>query len=202
MKPTRESRKTLMCAMGLLMGTSAMADASGDDTTRNDLPPIIADTAVNLGIDEAWELWTTPEGLQTFFSRKASVDLRIDGTYDVLFFPDNPPGLRGAEGMRILAIEKPNRLLITWNSPAIYGDAAKQRAVVEYRFQPHPNGGTQVEVKHFGWGRSDVWRDIHAYFAGAWEVVLRRFAYSVSDGPVDWDNLPAHLVYSGPNSSD
>ena len=50
-----------------------------------------ADFTVDAPIKDVWNAWTTPEGIATFFAPAGHVDLRVDGTYDVWFFPKAEP---------------------------------------------------------------------------------------------------------------
>lgn len=43
---------------------------------------------VNAPIEKAWDAWTTPEGIKTFFAPDCKVDLRVDGAYEIYFFPE------------------------------------------------------------------------------------------------------------------
>lgn len=156
-------------------------------------PPIELTVQVAAPAAEVWSAWTTVEGATTFFARAAEIEPRVDGRYDILFFPANPPGQRGAEGMRILAFEPPQRLMFSWNAPPHLAHARAQRAVVEVRLRPLSEQRTEVELRHFGWGEGEHWQATRAYFAQAWPLVLRRLTHRFAHGPVDWDALPADL---------
>ena len=136
--------------------------------------------------EAAWATWTTVEGLQSFLAPRAEVDLRVDGTFSALFFPGNPPGERGAEGMRIVALEPPDRLLITWDSPVEFGPIREQRALVEVRVEPVGEESTRISLRHFGWGDGEGWSDVRTYFVGAWRIVFDRLQRSYAEGPIDW----------------
>ena len=56
---------------------------------------------------------------------------------------------------------------------------------------------TRVELRHSLWGDGQNWTDVREYFAGAWPVVLKRLQYRFDHGPIDWDNPPDGLMYSG-----
>jgi uncharacterized protein YndB with AHSA1/START domain len=165
-----------------------------------ELAPIYIHRCVDADIQSVWQSWTTADGVRAFFSRDAIVEPRIDGEYSVLFFPENPKGLRGAENMRVVAIEPENRLLVTWNNPPRFETIREQRALVEYRLS-NKECGTLIRIKHFGWGQSEEWSQAREYFQGAWETILRRLEYSYEHGPLDWDNLPEHLWYRGPGAA-
>ena len=183
----KDLRTEIALAALLFAGQAAAAEPA----------PIEVNRLLDVPIEKAWASWTTMDGLERFFAREAIVEARVDGEYSVLFFPDNPPGSRGAENMRIVAIEPPNRLMFTWNSPTFFAPTREQRAIVEIFLQPAGPGRTQLTLRHFAFGRGGQWAGIRKYFDGAWPVVLDRLAYSYANGPIDWDDVPAHLLYDG-----
>lgn len=186
--------------LSVLLKGNATADPPKQTDDELELTPIYASRCINASIEEVWQSWTTAEGIRTFFARDGVVDRKIEGEYSVLFFPTNPPGLRGAEGMRIVAIEPDERLVITWNQPPQFATIREQRALVEYRLDD-ADCGTKVRIKHFGWGGSDAWAAARVYFQGAWETILDRLEYRFEHGPLDWDKLPDQLRYSGPTAA-
>ena len=170
------------------------------NTLATEPDPIRITRLLDVPLATAWSSWTTMQGMQAFFARETIVDPKIDGEYSVHFFPDKPPGSRGAEHMRIVAIEPPNRLMFTWNSPTFFGPVRDQRSVVEVYLEEIDTAHTQLTLRQFGWGRDGQWPRIRKYFDGGWRTVLDRLEYSYAHGPVDWDNMPKELSYDvGPD---
>jgi len=164
--------------------------------------PIKYEAAVPVSLDETWALWTTEAGLENFFAREAIIEPEVLGEFSIHFFPDNAPGMRGAEGMRILAIEPGDRLLFTWNAPPNLPHARSQMATVEVTFDALSDNETLVTLTHGSFGRHEEWALTRAYFEGAWQVVLGRLQYAAANGPIDWDNPPDGLMYSPPSRED
>lgn len=98
---------TIMIAVLPFFWSSAKAEPGSIET----------EVIVEESADAAWRRWTTADGLQSFFGRQCDIDRRVDGLMNIWFFPNNPPGARGAEGMRILALEPERRLVFTWDAP-------------------------------------------------------------------------------------
>ena len=74
-------------------------------------------------LEQVWALWTTEAGLTSFFARGARIEPKVDGLFEILFEPSAPPGLRGAEGLRILVFEPPQAAGVHLElsaGPAIY----------------------------------------------------------------------------------
>ena len=65
---------------------------------------------VNANIDVVWSKWTTREGLLTFFGSDNKIELKPGGSFEIYFMMDNPHGLRGSEGCKVLSY-LPKRML-------------------------------------------------------------------------------------------
>src|SRR5215467_9927392 len=72
---------------------------------------------VKAPIDAVWLAWTTTEGIKTFFAPDAHVEARVDGPFEIYINPLAPPGMKGADNMRFLAIQDRKMLTFTWNAP-------------------------------------------------------------------------------------
>lgn len=145
---------------------------------------------VNGALEEVWDAWTTERGVQSFFAPACNIDLRIDGLYEILFFPDAEPGFRGAEGTRIMAIEPYKLFSFTWNqTPDL--TIRPQRTLVTLKFRRLGDRQTQLIFLQTGWGDGPEWDKAYAYFQTAWrDVVLYRLQHRFDHGPVDWQDPP------------
>ena len=152
---------------------------------------ILGEVVVDADANEVWDAWTTEEGIKSFFAPGCNVDLKVGGLYEIFFAPDNPPGQRGGDGMRLLAVEPGSMLSFTWNAPLHLPNVRKQRTHVVIRFADAGDGRTKVTLRHDGWGEGEEWDRAFEYFEEAWnDAVLPRLVYRFSVGPVDWDNPP------------
>ena len=191
---TRPRRFLLAAALALALVPSLPAAAERPEALE--FERTVAAPAAHV-----WEAWTTAAGARTFFSRDAVVEPCVDGEYSILFFPANPPGRRGAEGMRILALEpEVRRFVFSWNAPPLYPAVRAQRTLVQVTLTVAGPAETHVHLRQFGWGEGPEWWAAREYFAGAWEVVLNRLEHRFEHGPVDWERIAEidGLVYSGP----
>lgn len=146
-----------------------------------------AEVVVNALPAEVWAAWTTEAGIATFFAPAGKVDLRVDGTYDIWFLPDNPPGQRGAEGMRILDVEPNERFAFTWDAPPSIPRIRNKRTMVIVELAPEGTASTRVRFTHLGWGSGPDWDKAYDYFAEAWGgTVLPRLIHRFANGPIDW----------------
>jgi uncharacterized protein YndB with AHSA1/START domain len=74
---------------------------------------LTAELEVNAPIERAWDAWTTPDGIKTFFAPDCKVELRVDGAYEIYLSPEAKLGERGSEGMHILGLEPMRRFAFT-----------------------------------------------------------------------------------------
>jgi uncharacterized protein YndB with AHSA1/START domain len=162
------------------------------------LPPIVLRAEVAAPPEQVWQALTTEAGARSFFAPDAWIEARIDGAYELYFMPENPPGLRGGEGNRILAIEPARRLLVSWNAPPQFGPLRGQHTVFEYELEPLPGGRTLVTGTQSGWGQGAEWAKVRDYFVRAWPIVLGDLQYRFKRGPVDWSRAPIGAAYFRP----
>jgi|GEM_PF-888404 len=141
---------------------------------------------IHASVDEVWEALTTEKGVATFFAPKASVELAVNGNYEMYFLPGAPEGQRGGEGCRILSFVPGEMLSFTWNAPPSMPTVRQSRTWVVLTFQPLENNQTRVVLAHLGWQEGEEWQKAIQYFSHAWEIVLGRLQYRFQKGPIDW----------------
>jgi uncharacterized protein YndB with AHSA1/START domain len=144
------------------------------------------EAVVKAPIDAVWRAWTTSEGIVTFFAPEAVVEPRPGGAFFVHFNPYAPAGMKGADDMRVLAVQEKKLLSFTWNAPPHLPEARAQRTFVTVRFSPAGDGETLVRLRHSGWGDGGQWDEAYAYFDGAWTRVLEELQKRFTVGPRDW----------------
>ena len=141
---------------------------------------------VRANVDDVWKAWTTTEGVKTFFAPDAKVELRVNGPFEIYMNPFAEPGMKGADGMRIIGFQDKKMLTFTWNAPPSLPEARGQRSVVIVRFISRGDVLTDVTLHHVGWGDGGEWDKAFEYFGKAWPSVLKNLKKRFDDGPVDW----------------
>jgi uncharacterized protein YndB with AHSA1/START domain len=145
------------------------------------------EVTIPVGIDEAWNTWTTKQGLESFFAPECHVELELFGRLEIFFIPDAESGSKGAENNKILAVE-PNRMFsFTWDAPVTTPEVRKQRTSVVLKFEMIGEDKTRIFMCHTGWGDGDEWDRAFDYFNDAWDVVLKRLEIRYEGGPIDWE---------------
>lgn len=146
---------------------------------------------INAPLDSVWSRWSSEKGIRKFFAPACNYELQTFGKLDIFFAPDAPPGQRGAEDNRILAVEEKKMVSFTWDAPPQYPAIRKQRTLVTVRFYPTSEKETLVTLTQTGWGQGPDWDTVLNYFKGAWAgFVLPNLKYSLEVGPVNWKDFP------------
>jgi uncharacterized protein YndB with AHSA1/START domain len=180
MTPTRQTlTATLMLSAALSAGATERA--------------LDKSITVPAGVDAVWQAWTTTEGVTSFFAPGAEIEPRVGGAYHVYMDPGAAPGSKGADDMRILAIQPKRMLSFDWNAPPSLPQARQQRTFVIVRLQPVDEKTTLVTLHHTGWGEGGEWDQAYTYFDGAWTHVLGALKTRFETGPKDWKPWLAQL---------
>ncbi len=137
-------------------------------------------------LDQAWEAWTTREGIVSFFAPDARVEARVGGPFQIYMDPGGAPGMKGADDMRVMAVQPKKMLSFDWNAPPSLPEARAQRTFVVVRFEPLGEKSTKVMLHHVGWGDGGEWDKTYAYFDRAWGNVLANLKKRFDSGPQDW----------------
>ena len=174
-----------LLALALLAACSAAAAA--------DERAIRKEALIDAPVDKVWAAWTTSAGIVSFFAPEAVVEPRPDGLFSIHMNPYAKPGMKGADNMQVLGVQKERMLSFTWNAPPHLPEARAQRTVVIVRMEPAGEGKTAVRLTHVGWGDGGQWDDAYKYFDGAWGRVLANLQKSLTGTPFDWAPFLAKL---------
>jgi uncharacterized protein YndB with AHSA1/START domain len=166
----------------LIAGSAAAAERAIDK-----------EAVIPAGVDAVWQAWTTTEGIRSFFAPDGRVEARVGGPFQIYMDPGAAPGSRGADDMRILAIQPPRMLSFDWNAPPHLAQVRQQRTFVVVRLQPVDDKTTRVTLHHTGWGDGGEWDQAYAYFDRAWGAVLGNLRKRFEQGPMDWAPWLAQL---------
>lgn len=129
---------------------------------------------------EAWHKWTTHEGLLTFFGRDNKIELYPGGAFEIYFLLDNPYGLRGSEGCKVLSYIPEKMFSFTWNAPPHFKQIRKGNIYtwVVITFYAEKDTTTKLDLQHLGWHEGEDWQAVYDYFEKAWDQVLDNFVKS------------------------
>lgn len=148
---------------------------------------------VDATLDQAWDSWTTREGIVSFFAPDAKIEPRVGGAFHIYIDPLAQPGSKGADDMRYMALQPKKMLSFDWNAPPHLPAVRAQRSFVVVRFEPVGEKQTRVTLHHTGWGEGAEWDQAYAYFDKAWGGVLVNLQKRWKQGPQDWTEWMSQL---------
>ena len=174
-------RTTITRTLGGLLAALAMAASALAAERALDKEVVVGAT-----LDQAWDAWTTREGITSFFAPDARIEARVGGPFQIYMDPGAEPGLKGADEMRFMALQPKKMLSFDWNAPPSLPEARQQRTFVIVRFEPVTPTSTKVTIHHVGWGDGGEWDKTFSYFDRAWGFVLGNLKTRFEKGPRDW----------------
>jgi uncharacterized protein YndB with AHSA1/START domain/uncharacterized protein YciI len=131
------------------------------------------ETVVPASLSDVWKAWTTTEGVKSFFSDHATIELKLGGKFEVLFLMDRTYGEQGSEDCFILSFLPMSMLSFEWNTPPEFGPLRDKRTVVVLQFEELSPREVRVILTEHGWGTGSEWDAVYDYFNRAWPFVLK-----------------------------
>jgi uncharacterized protein YndB with AHSA1/START domain len=126
-----------------------------------------------------WHAFATSEGLSTWLTPGAVVDLRKGGEWTAHF----PGGRTG--GGTILSFVPEQEMIMSAMAPEQFPTVRAERTIARFRFIAKGES-TIVRLEQTGWKTGEEWERAYDYLARGntqlLEALLRRFV----DGPFDW----------------
>jgi uncharacterized protein YndB with AHSA1/START domain len=138
------------------------------------------EVTVPASLDAVWEAFTTREGLKTWLSPDARVDLRNGGEWTAIF-PGNTTG-----GGTITDIVPKSELVMRAMAPEWFPSVRAERTTATFRFTPLGPDSTLVQLEQTGWHRTDEWDKAYDYLASGNAVLLDTLRRRFVSGPIDW----------------
>lgn len=177
-------------ALGLAMSLFIVGASALAQTPSSPAPVVeralTKEVIIAANVDQAWAAWTTREGIVSFFAPDARIEPRVGGAFNIHMDPGAPPGMKGADDMRYLALQPKSMLSFDWNAPPSLPEARAQRTFVVVRLTPLDDKTTRVTLHHTGWGDGGEWDKAYVYFDRAWGAVLGNLKRRFEQGPIDW----------------
>ncbi len=128
---------------------------------------------------EVWRAFATSEGLSTWLTPGAVVDLRAGGEWTAHF----PGGSTG--GGTILSFVPEQELVVSALAPDRFPNVRAQRTRVTFRFESRGNS-TLVQLTQTGWKPGDEWDKAYEYLAVGNAQLMATLHHRFVSGPIDW----------------
>jgi uncharacterized protein YndB with AHSA1/START domain len=161
----------------------AIAQAPSPVTVIRDSTPhqsLKFEVSVPASLDAVWQAFSTSEGLSTWLTPGAVVELRKNGEWTAHF----PGGKTG--GGTILSFIPRRELVLSALAPESFPAVRAERTTATFRFLPAGPGATRVQLEQTGWKDSEEWDKAYDYLARGNAQLLETLRRRFVDGPLDW----------------
>lgn len=146
------------------------------------------ETITTASLEDAWKAWTAVEGLTSFFVPKATIEPVVGGRYELFSTLKAPKGFQGTEGCKVLALEPQRHLAFEFIAPPQFPNVRRLRTRVDLSFGQVAKGGVvRLDLDHSGFLEGEEWDEFFEFSNWNWDLVLGRFQYRFSAGPIDWN---------------
>jgi uncharacterized protein YndB with AHSA1/START domain len=130
--------------------------------------------------DAVWTAFTASDGLSTWLTPGAVVDLRVGGEWTAHF----PGG--GTGGGTIVSFTPKHTLVMSAMAPPMFPHVRAERTNATWEFTPIDASTTQLTLKQTGWKQGEEWDKAYAYLAAGNAQLLETLQRRFEKGPIDW----------------
>jgi uncharacterized protein YndB with AHSA1/START domain len=131
---------------------------------------------------QVWQAFSTNEGLSTWLTPNATVDLRPGGEW-LAHFPGGSTG-----GGTILSFVPEKEMVISAMAPDQFPHVRAERTRAVFQFEPHGNS-TVVRLTQSGWKSGDEWTRAYEYLVAGNAQLLATLHHRFVNGPLDWKKV-------------
>jgi uncharacterized protein YndB with AHSA1/START domain len=143
---------------------------------------LVIEVEVPAPLHEVWRAFSTSEGLSTWLTPHATVDLRQGGEWTAHF----PGGSTG--GGTIMSFVPEKELVLAALAPDKFPEVRAERTRAVFQFEARGES-TIVRLTQTGWKSGDEWSRAYEYLVAGNAQLLATLHRRFVDGPMDWDKL-------------
>jgi uncharacterized protein YndB with AHSA1/START domain len=140
---------------------------------------LIIELSIPASQHEVWKAFTTSDGLSTWLTPGAVVDLRDGGEWTAHY----PGGHTG--GGTILSFTPEKELTLSAMAPEQFPVVRAQRTTARFEFISE-GSSTRVRLTQTGWKSGDEWDKAYEYLAKGNAQLLWTLHRRFVSGPIDW----------------
>jgi len=120
---------------------------------------LVFDATVPASLDAVWTAFTTSDGLSTWLTPNATVELRAGGEWTARF----PGG--GTGGGTIVSFKPKEELVMSAMAPPQFPHVRAERTTAKWEFTAVDSGSTKVTLTQTGWKSGEEWDRAYEYLA-------------------------------------
>jgi uncharacterized protein YndB with AHSA1/START domain len=141
---------------------------------------LIFEITIPASLDAVWNAFTTSDGLSTWLTPGAVVDLHNGGEWTAHY----PGGKTG--GGTIVSFKPKREIVMSAMAPEWFPHVRSERTTALFEFMQVGKGSTVVRLTQTGWKEGDEWDKAYDYLAGGNAQLLETLKRRFVSGPLDW----------------
>jgi uncharacterized protein YndB with AHSA1/START domain len=143
---------------------------------------LVIELEVPAPVSDVWRAFSTSEGLSTWLTPSATVDLRPGGEWTAHF----PGGSTG--GGTIVSFVPEKELMIAALAPDQFPHVRAERTRATFQFQSRGEA-TVVRLTQTGWKSGPEWTRAYEYLVAGNAELMATLHKRFVDGPIDWKKV-------------
>jgi uncharacterized protein YndB with AHSA1/START domain len=172
----------------LLMVVLALASARfavAQNTPADGIPEpqkLVIEMEVPAPVSEVWRAFSTSQGLSTWLTPNAVVDLRPGGEWTAHF----PGGSTG--GGTIVSFVPEKEIALAALAPDKFPQVRAERTRATFQFEPRGRS-TVVRLTQTGWKPGPEWTQAYEYLVAGNAQLMATLHHRFVSGPIDWNKV-------------
>jgi uncharacterized protein YndB with AHSA1/START domain len=172
--------------VSLLLVAASLFGSSGEENpvklTKTSLPHKRLDFEVNVpgSVDEVWRCFSTREGMITWITPDAQVEMHPGGVW-LAKYPGLLPG-----GGRIVSFEPEQFLALHAMAPEEFPTVRREGTTAVFTFIAVDEHHTTVHLSQVGWKSGEEWDRAYEHLSRGNVILLTQLRDRFLHGPVNW----------------
>jgi uncharacterized protein YndB with AHSA1/START domain len=142
---------------------------------------LVFEVLVPASLHDSWTAVTTAEGVTTWLTPQAKVDLRPGGDWLAMWGGNVAPG-----GGTIVSFQPERSITIRAMAPESFPTVRRERTTAVFSFAAVDANTTRVTLRQTGWKKGEEWDKAYAYLARGNAMLLNALRERFVKGPTDW----------------
>ena len=171
--------KSFLLTLALLSSPALAQPAAHPSAPTGSDKVLVFEVTVPAPIETVWKAFATSEGLSTWLTPNAVVDLKPGGEWTAHF----PGGSTG--GGTIVSFVPEQDLFLSALAPDKFPNVRAQRTKVQFHFERRGTA-TLVRLTQSGWQAGAEWDKAYEYLTVGNAQLLATLHHRFVSGPIDW----------------
>jgi uncharacterized protein YndB with AHSA1/START domain len=142
---------------------------------------LLFEVLVPATLHDTWTAFTTVEGMTTWLTPQAKVELQPGGEWLAIWGAGIAPG-----GGTIIAFEPERSLSIHAMAPEKFPTVRREGTTAVFTFEKVDATTTRVTLRQTGWKEGEEWDKAYAYLTRGNASLMNALRQRFVSGPMDW----------------